>query len=356
MNKIKVLMVGPARSVKGGMTTVVDNYFNYGLDKEVRLKYIETINDSNKVSKFVKEFKGMNDFKKNIDNYDIVHIHMASRRSSFRKGKYVRIAKEKGKKVILHIHGAEYKVFYNECNEKQKKYVKETLNLADKIIVLSEEWKEFFKNLVPENKIVVIYNSIILPEDFEKNLDTEKILFLGRIGKRKGIYDLLDVVEQLVKKHPNIKLYVGGDGEIDNLKKLVKEKKIENNFEYIGWINGEAKEKILKECSFYVLPSYNEGMPMSVLEGMAYKNVTISSNVGGIPKVIKNGENGFIINPGDKEKLYECLDIALNNKDIRKKMSFNARKTMLEKFDINNTINFLIKEYINVFKDKAKNK
>ena len=82
---INVLMIGPARTVKGGMTTVVDNYFNYGLDKKVNLKYIETINDSNKVSKLFKEIKGMNEFKKYINQYDVVHIHMASRRSTFRK-------------------------------------------------------------------------------------------------------------------------------------------------------------------------------------------------------------------------------------------------------------------------------
>ena len=156
-------MVGPARSVKGGMTTVVDNYYDYGLDKIVELKYIESCNDSNKISKFFKEIKGLNEFKKELDNFDVVHIHMASRRSTFRKGKYVRLAIAKGKKVIIHIHGAEYKLFFDECNEKQKEYVKETLALADKIIVLSEEWKDYFKNLVDEDKIIVIYNSIVAP-------------------------------------------------------------------------------------------------------------------------------------------------------------------------------------------------
>ena len=109
MQKLKVLMIGPARDVKGGMTTVVDNYYKYGLDKEINLKYIETINDKGKLSKFIMEKIGKIKFYKNINKYDIVHIHMASRRSSFRKGKFARIAKKKGKKVILHIHGAEYK-------------------------------------------------------------------------------------------------------------------------------------------------------------------------------------------------------------------------------------------------------
>lgn len=339
-------MVGPARSVKGGMTTVVDNYYDYGLDKIVELKYIESCNDSNKISKFFKEIKGLNEFKKELDNFDVVHIHMASRRSTFRKGKYVRLAIAKGKKVIIHIHGAEYKLFFDECNEKQKEYVKETLALADKIIVLSEEWKDYFKNLVDEDKIIVIYNSIVVPEEFEKNVDTNKLLFLGRIGQRKGIYDLIEVIDKLKSKFPNIKLYVGGDGEVEKLKQLIQEKQLEKNVEYIGWTSGEKKEKILKECSFYILPSYNEGMPMSVLEGMAYKNIVISTNVGGIPKVIENNKNGILIEPGDKEKLEEELIRLLKNKDLRLKLSKGARKTVELKFNIENIIKKIIKTYM----------
>lgn len=343
--KINVLMIGPARSVKGGMTTVVDNYYKYGLDKQVNLNYIETCNDSNKISKFLKEKKGIKEFRKEIDSFDVIHIHMASRRSTFRKGRYVRIAKSKGKKVIIHIHGAEYKLFYNECNEKQKEYVRETLNLADKIIVLSEEWKDYFKDLVDEKKISVIYNSIVIPENFDKDLDTNKILFLGRIGQRKGIYDLIEVVSKLVPEFPNLKLYVGGDGEVDKLKQIIQEKKLQENVIYVGWTTGEQKEKLLKECSFYILPSYNEGMPMSVLEGMAYKNVVISTKVGGIPKVISNNENGMIIEPGDKETLYKELVELLKDEDKRKKLSNCARKTTEEKFDIKKNIDCLIKLY-----------
>ena len=333
MQKLKVLMIGPARDVKGGMTTVVDNYYKYGLDKEINLKYIETINDKGKLSKFIMEKIGKIKFYKNINKYDIVHIHMASRRSSFRKGKFARIAKKKGKKVILHIHGAEYKKFYNECNNNQKKYVRKTLNIADKIIVLSEEWKEYFDNLVDnKTKVVVIYNSIVIPEDFEKNVNTQKLLFLGRIGHRKGIYDLIDVIEKLILIYPNLKLYID-------------EKQLNDNVKYIGWVDESKKEKYLKESSFYILPSYNEGMPMSVLEGMAYKNITISTNVGGIPRVIKNNENGIIIEPGDKEKLFSELNSLLMDEEKRELLSFNARKRIEDKFNISSIIKKLMEMY-----------
>ena len=348
MEKLKVLMIGPAKSVKGGMTSVVDNYFKYGLDKEVDLKYIETVNDKNKVLKLLKIIKGYVEYISNIKKYDVIHIHMASRRSTFRKGKYIRIAKRYGKRIILHIHGAEFKIFYNnECNKNQKKYIIDTLNMTDKIIVLSEEWKDFFSKLVDKNKIEVIYNAILIPDNFEKNLDTKRILFLGRFGKRKGIYDLIKVLEKLCVKYSDLTLYAGGDGEIEKVRQIVNEKKLGNNIKILGWVNGEEKEKLLKESSFYILPSYNEGMPMSVIEGMAYKNVTVSTNVGGIPKVITNMQNGILINPGDTESLYRYLDELLQDKELRIKLSENARKTTEEKFNIKNNIKKLIEVYKN---------
>lgn len=342
----KVLMIGPARDVKGGMTTVVDNYYKYGLNKQIELKYIETINDKGKIHKFLKERKGFFEFKKCIKNYDVVHIHMASKRSTFRKSKYVRIAKKHNKKVIIHLHGGAFKEFFSKCNIKQQQYIKETFNLADKIIVLSEEWGEYIEKLVEDKKkITIIYNSIIIPNDFDKDVDTQSFLFLGRIEESKGIYDLLDVFKKVINKFPEVHLYIGGNGEKNKLEKIIKEDKLEKNVSYIGWIEGKEKEEYLKKCSIYCLPSYNEGMPMSVLEAMAYKNIVITTDVGGIPKVITNNLNGFLIKPGDKEKLLQTIKKILSDTQLRKRISVNARKTVIEKFDINNNINKLIDLY-----------
>ena len=85
---------------------------------------------------------------------------------------------------------------------------------------------------------------------------------------------------------------------------------------------------------------------MSVLEGMAYKNIVISTNVGGIPKVIENNKNGILIEPGDKEKLEEELIRLLKNKDLRLKLSKGARKTVELKFNIENIIKKIIKTYM----------
>ena len=133
----------------------------------------------------------------------------------------------------------------------------------------------------------------------------------------------------------------------EKVKKIVEDRKLKSNIEIYNWISGKEKEEKLKNSSFYVLPSYNEGMPMSLIEGMAYKNVPISTKVGGIPRVIENGINGFIIEPGDKKKLKEILENILDDKEKekRKQISDNARKTVEEKFNIEKNIEKLLRIY-----------
>ena len=150
---------------------------------------------------------------------------MASRRSAFRKGKYLRIAKKNDKKLYYIYMELSLKSFWKSVTLNKKKYIEETLNLADKIIVLSEGWKKYFETIVSKDKIEVIYNSIVIPDEFDKDINSSKLLFLGRFGHRKGIYDLIDVIERLHNEDFSVKLYAGGDGEIQKVKSIVKEKK-----------------------------------------------------------------------------------------------------------------------------------
>lgn len=343
---MKVLMIGPARTVKGGMTSVVNNYFENGLDKIIDLKYIETINDKCKILKLFKEIKGKIEFLNNIKKYDIVHIHMASRRSAMRKCKYINISKCNNKKVVLHMHGGGFKKFLEEeCSPTIKEYVINTLRKCEKIIVLSEEWYDYFSKYIEKDRLLIMYNSVYVPSNINKELDMKSFLFLGRINKNKGIYDLIEVFTELLKDNPELKLNIGGSGEEDKIKKLIKFYNIEKNVSLLGWITKDIKEQELINNSYFILPSYVEAMPVSILEAMAYKNVTISTNVGGIPKIINNMENGVLIEAGNKEELKRNMEILINDKNLCQKISEEAYQTIKEKFNIEKSINRLVNIY-----------
>ncbi|EKQ56950.1 MULTISPECIES: glycosyltransferase family 4 protein [unclassified Clostridium] len=342
---LRILMIGPGRNVQGGISTVVNNYYDVGMEKDISLKYLATMEDGSKVKKLLIMLKALLMHLVNF-NYDILHVHTASRASFYRKSIFIKISKLYKKKVIIHVHGAEFKEFYlDESSSLNKSYIRNIFKLADKVIVLSEEWKEFFLNICDEEKIIVMYNSIIIPPKEQKSYKDINILFLGRLGHRKGVYDLLSIIPNILRINNNIKVNLLGDGEIQEVEKLCKEKGIDDHVSVLGWVKGSAKEKIIKESTIFVLPSYNEGMPMSVLESMGYSLPIISTNVGGIKNQVLNGVNGFLIEPGDKIKLTECINQLINSEELRENMGKESYELVKRKFNINNILTQLEKLY-----------
>lgn len=332
MNKIKVLMVGPARDVKGGMTTVVNGYFENGLNKKVELRYIESATEGRILTKYKNERRGIKEYKKCIDEYDIVHIHMASNRSTYRKIKYIYIAKKHNKKVVLHIHGGGFKDFFNKQTPRNKKYIINSLAKADSVIVLSSQWKNYFDALL-EMDTVVINNAVKIEELPKKNWDNS-LLYLGRINKAKGIYDLIDSMAALKRNGFVFKLYVAGAGDDEKVSEIIHKLGLESNITMLGWLGEEEKKKYLRSCSYIVLPSYFEGMPMAVLEGMSYGCIPITTMVGGLGDIITDGVNGFEIEPGKPDNICKKIIEAIKMSDEKKnRMSKMARHRIKTDYD-----------------------
>lgn len=339
----KVLIVGPSIKLKGGVATVIKNYREGLLNKNIDTKYLETIfTNKNYINIIFFPFIIIKYLIMIMDR-EIVHIHMASYGSFMRKSILIYIADFFNKNIVIHVHGAEFHIFYERSNEKYKKYISRTLDKAILIIALSDEWKIRLSKIT-NTSIEVMYNSVNVPE---KNIYTGKgnnITFIGRMDERKGVYDLLDVAKKIGKLHSNIKILLCGDGDIEKIKRIVKSNKI-NNVEVLGWINKQKKEEILKTTIINILPSYNEGMPMSILEAMSFGIPTIATNVGGIPEVIVNNENGFLIIPGDKESMFREIDKLITETDVRKRISRKSYETVNEKFNFSIQIENLIKLY-----------
>lgn len=340
--KCIVLQIGPSLQDRGGMVTVMEQIVSSELKEKYNIIHIPTYINGIKFRLFILAIIKFIFYKIKY-NVELVHIHTASYGSFFRKSIFVRICSLTNTKIILHAHGGGFKEFYENENTFLKKYIINTLSKVDKIIVLSESWKDFYKQLVDEKKIEVIYNSIDIPNTIEK--DKNEIiygLFLGRLVERKGTYDLINAVENMVNKNNNkLKIILAGDGEIDNVNKIIKEKKLEQYFDVVGWVDKEKKQELLKKADFFVLPSYNEGMPMSILEAMSRKVLVISTYVGGIPEMVTNNINGILIDAGNIEQLSQALKKTIQEKEICKQMIEKAYKTVMEKFNIDNMINKL---------------
>jgi glycosyltransferase involved in cell wall biosynthesis len=258
---------------------------------------------------------------------ELVHAHAAMRGSFWRKGLFSSIARLCRIPVILHLHGSEMKPFYESQPEFLKRQIRGHLEKATRVLVLSESWREYISGIAPAANIIIVPNYVLVPEIELARPGMEKnILFLGLIGPRKGTFDLIRAFASVVKRHPNARLIIGGNGQVEEATRLVQSLGIQDRVELVGWVNGKEKERLLRKSSIYVLPSYNEGLPMSVLEAMAANLAVVTTRVGGIPELITTGTNGLLIEPGDEETMAQHMDTLLSDENLRVSLAAAGRQ------------------------------
>lgn len=259
----------------------------------------------------------------------IVHIHGAAKGSFFRKYGVFFIARYLfRKKVIYHSHGSEFKDFYNNASGFTAAWVRHFLKRVDVVICLSRSWEIFFRSRFAVRKIVVLENIV------ERAVETPliatgkpadgmpvQLLFLGVIGRRKGIFDLLEtIIQHKQQLTGRIHLQIAGNGEVEKLLSLIEQEQLQQLVTYKGWVTGEEKYKAIADADVYILPSYNEGLPLSILEAMSYGKAIVATPVGGIPEIVQHQVNGLLVQPGSKDEIAAALFYLIANPDQIKAM------------------------------------
>lgn len=240
----------------------------------------------------------------------VVHLHTAADGSFRRNSQLMRMIRRFGKRIILHVHASRFKDFFEESSIEGRTEILESLQMADRLIVLSQSWKEWFTSVgVPKEMVTILPNICPLPTEIPDAIEQDgrlHLLFLGEIGKRKGVFDILKAIydhkDSLERK---IIFRIGGNRQEDRLKSCIKEYGLEEMVRFEGWVSGENKLRLLNWADVYILPSFNEGLPISILEAMSYGCPVISSPVGGIPEVVK--DNGILLTPGDTEAIFHAI-------------------------------------------------
>jgi glycosyltransferase involved in cell wall biosynthesis len=335
--KSEILMIGPAPGGRGGMASVIDVYFTQGLFETWPMRFLPTHKEG---GRWLKLWTGVYAFCAvlvGLARHRVLalHIHVAQRTSFFRKAIFALLAAALRTPYLFHMHGSEFREFYAGGSVFTRVLVRWVLRHARAVISLSGSWRTWVLSIEPAARVVVIHNPIAVASaavDFPPQGGESTILFLGRLGQRKGIYDLLQALVQVQKRVPGVKLVCGGDGELDEVRAKAAALGIADNVAVVGWITGEAKQKLMKEAAVYVLPSYNEGLPMAILEAMAAGIPVVASDVGGIPDAIDDGIDGFLVPAGNIELLCSRLEGLLMDAELRHKIGRNGQLKAQRKF------------------------
>lgn len=322
---MRICMIVPNPAVKGGIASVVNGYRGSGLERLYEISYVESYRDGSKWQKLCKALSGYCAFIRQliVKKPDIVHIHSSFGPSFYRKIPFIYLSRLCGIPVVNHIHGADFHEFYEAASAAGKKRIARVYGRCARILVLSEEWKERIGRIVPPERIVVLENYCILPkEPCDRGRKAHQVLFLGEIGRRKGCCDIPAIWEEVVREIPDARLIMAGDGDIAQIREIFRARGLESRVAFTGWVRGQEKARLLRESAVFLLPSYHEGMPMSVLEAMGYRMGIVTTAVGGIPQLIRHGENGCIRQPGDVQGL--ASDIAGLLRDTQRRAAYGS--------------------------------
>lgn len=330
--KTRVLMVGPALSVRGGMSSVaiaiIDN-----LSDEFEVEFLPTYVEGGRLRAGIAFLSAMRRIKRLARKSDLVHIHFSKKGSTFRKAAVAKAVKEVGTPLLLHSHSSSYG-FYDDLPEVGKRKVREFLGSADRFIALSESWRDHYAEKGAKN-ISVLPNPVVIPSDVadRSGRSTVTTVFMGAMGDRKGAFDLAEAFIPVAKSRPNARLIMAGNGEVDRVRKILADGGVADQTEIYDWVGPDERDQLLRRADAFILPSYNEGLPMAMLEAIGYGLPPIVTPVGGIPEVIHDGQNGLLVTPGDKPAISAAILRLMDSDSERHNMGAAARETA-EAYDI----------------------
>lgn len=323
-----VLMISTA--VPGGIRAVVDGYERDAVFQRWNVRtlfsHIEggVLRRINTAAGSLIHFLALLAFRR----VKLVHCHVSMWGSFWRKSVFAELARLFRVPVIFHLHGSEMKIFFSSQRMLGKTLITRELQRVDAVVVLSDSWKAFIRTIAPSAKVTIIHNYVAPPiwSACRKPHAGVRVIFLGLLGPRKGIFELLEAFKKVSIRIPDITLVVGGNGDVRRVTDSIQLLGLAKRIHVAGWISGDKKSALLATSDIFVLPSHNEGLPISILEAMSWGLPIISTQVGGIPELVRNGEDGILINAGDVSALAASLERLALDETLRAKLGFSARR------------------------------
>jgi glycosyltransferase involved in cell wall biosynthesis len=239
---------------------------------------------------------------------------------------------------VWHAHDGSFQGFVGRQRPLLRRLLGAALRQAHVVIVLSDETRRALEPLVPGVGWLVIPNGVPVPRLTPKPSGPDtRFIFLGNLSQRKGAFDLVEAVVRIADRVP-VCLDLAGDekepGQRAALERHIARCGCGDRVRLLGVITARAKEQAMAEAHAMVLPSYAEGLPMALLEAMAYGMPTIATRVGAVPEAVTDGVEGFLIEPGDVEALADRMLRLAANPDLRRRMGEAARRRAEAEFGI----------------------
>lgn len=335
MRRPRLLMVGMHLTLtRGGITTLTADILASRLSDEYEISYISSQAEQlGTVRKLMLAAKALSQFvgKCLTKRFDAAYIHVGSNASLYRESAFIILGRLFRLPLIVHFHAGDLTIYLEKQNRLGRAFISKAIGCASKAIAVSYESGHSLQELTPETRVSVVPNAIetsrflSITRSEAKTSDEKvvRILFVGAIGKLKGERDLIDALVKL--NDPCIRFSILGFGA-ESLNSLPQFSSIAEQVEQLGPIPMADRYDHFRRADIFVLPTYAEAMPISVIEAMAAGLPTVTTRVGGIPEIIDDRIEGLLYDAGDTDQLAECISKLVSNMSLRIEMGRKARE------------------------------
>lgn len=268
-----------------------------------------------------------------------VHVNMAERLSLFRKSVVVIASCALGLPVVLHLHAAQLHHFYRRLAKPLQAVTRWVFSLPSTCIVLGTEARRFvIEELgVPAHRVEIVINGVpepTVPRRRADAADPQRVLFVGNISERKGVSDLLQSLTLPGFHRDRIEVSIVGGGDVQAYTEKALKLGLEDFVRFEGWSDQQDVARFMANADVLVLPSYDEGLPLVILEALANGVAVVCSPVGEIPSVLTDRVNAFFVRPSDVQGLATALQQLLQQPELRKALERNGRTLYEQHFSL----------------------
>lgn len=271
----------------------------------------------------------------------LVHVNMGDSASALRKGIVVVMARLVGAKVVLHLHAVSLDRHYRFGSWLLRALVRIPFRVASTNIVLGEIWRRWLIDElgVAESRVDVVLNGVPVSARRRRSFGSDhrpvRLLFLGNLTERKGISDLLSALSMLPAETPEWHLIVAGGGDVDRYREVGRKLDISDRLEFLGWVDQKKAQELIVTADVLVLPSYEEGLPLVILEALGHGTPVICAPVGAIPEVLEDRRTALFCRSGDVAGLSLRIAELIARPSLRQSLSneglaaYNSHFTLL---------------------------
>ena len=372
--RVKLLLAGHFGHPWGGISTFHESLLNSDLVNVMNVETVETSPGSHAFSQHGKwcsssvlgAVRGLANFVGALGRFrpQIVHLSTAHGLSFLKHSFMVLAARCTRARVVMQLHCGRDALMRTHDGRLAARLFRANarfvLRRCHAVLVLSQEWLADGIGL-PAGRVHLVNNAVDLTpftglrnkEEGEVEVEGEPLqgLLLGHVGREKGVMDVIEAVYWLRGQEPAVEFQAHFVGEESNAQEaiaaheLVRERRLEPWIQFHPPAYGDDKLCWFARADVFLLPSYSEGMPMTIIEAMGAALPVIATRVGAIPEMVVDGETGVLIEAGSPEQLARAISTLAADRGMRRRMGAAGRRIALERYQIQATVNELLQVY-----------